>query len=98
MSQNASLGRGISAQSASIPVEDSVQQTLGTAFGQATNFQTMQVTFERGDMVAMLIMYYDDIRGLKARGIVIPTRRQQTQPQAFPGMTTGCTPPDGWKG
>jgi hypothetical protein len=72
---------------------------LGTGFGHAQEFATETVSFTRGDLLATMIVYYDDARGLKARGIQIgrPSRaRYATQPQAFPGMA--CVPPKGWQG
>jgi len=74
-------------------------QSLGTGFGESTEFSTTTVNFERGDLGAMVVLYYDDARGLKARGIqlVKPSKaRLSNQPQAFPGMN--CQPPPGWKG
>jgi hypothetical protein len=76
----------------------SVEQTLGTGFGAATSFHTRTVAFQRGAMAAMLTLYYDDRRGLKARGVPLePPRRAISQPQAFPGLSIGCTPPAGWR-
>lgn len=77
-----------------------VQQTLGTGFGSATEFATTQVEFTRGDLHAMAVVYYDDARGLKARGISLDRRskrRSSQTPVAFPAMT-GCVPPEGWNG
>lgn len=80
-----------------------VEQTLGTGFGSAQDFATTTVQFDRGDLAAMLVLYYDDSRGLRARGIELtrPSRQRLSpavQPQAFPGLNKGCTPPPGWKG
>lgn len=79
-----------------------VEQTLGTAFGEAQDFSTVEVEFNRGDLLAMSVLYYDDAKGLRARGIDLDRRKQnprvKEQPQAFPGMAKGCTPPKGWKG
>ena len=74
-------------------------QTLGTGFGQAREFNTTEVSFERGDLSAMMVVYYDDARGLRARGIEISRTHRVTkiQPQAFPAMKN-CTPPAGWEG
>lgn len=77
-----------------------VQQSLGTAFGEAQSFATTSVEFERGDMVAMAVIYYDDLRGLKARGVPVDRKTKQKKTElanAFPGMS-GCTPPAGWRG
>src|ERR1035437_3782497 len=78
-------------------------QSLGTAFGDATNFATKTVEFDRGDHISTLIIYYDDARSLRARGVIItrPSKqRYQTKPEAFPGMENeyGCQPPSSWKG
>lgn len=79
-----------------------VEQTLGTAFGEAQDFRTTEVEFNRGDLLAMNVLYYDDARGLRARGIDLDRRKQhprvKEQPQAFPGMNKGCVPPKDWKG
>lgn len=75
-------------------------QNLGTAFGEAQTFATTTVAFNRGDMQAMLVLYYDNARGLKARGIVLTRTKKDAvlaTPNAFPGMS-GCTPPKGWNG
>ena len=74
-------------------------QSLGTAFGKAQDFTTTTISFNRGDLISMMVLYYDDARGLKSRGIELikPSRaRMANQPQAFPGM--GCQPPPDWKG
>lgn len=76
-----------------------VDQSLGTAFGGATNFATTNVSFTRAGSPVILTIYYDERRGLKARGIRIgrPFRPQeQPLPQAFPGI--GCPPPPNWQG
>lgn len=68
---------------------------LGTGFGQATDFKTTQVNFDRHEMIAMLVVFYDDAKGLKARGIDL--RKIKETPDAFPGMSKFCKPVDGWK-
>lgn len=82
---------------ASLSAASSVNN-LGTGFGSATTFNTSSVTFDQDAVIDTLVMYYDDARGLKARGIVIerPVQRYTTTPNPFPGI--GCTPPPGWKG
>lgn len=72
---------------------------LGTSFGSATDFSTVGVEFERGTTLGTLVMFYDDAKGLKARGIVLerPSKQKLNQtPNPFPAM--GCKPPKGWKG
>ena len=75
------------------PQETFVAQSLGTAFGESTQFATQTVSFQRGDLVATLLCHYDEKRGLKERGIRFERRRpRHTEPEAFPGIT-GCRPP-----
>lgn len=96
---SADAPRGIaSSASASANVDTYAEQSLGTAFGDATSFATRTVSFERGDLLTTLLCYYDEKRGLKARGIKIerPAKRKPAQPQAFPAA--GCVPPPGWHG
>lgn len=91
---------GVASASAAGGYPDVVQQNLGTAFGEAADFQTHSVSFTRGDMLSMMVLYYDDARGLRRRGIVLtrPSRRDlDHRPEAFPGMTDGCQPPAGWR-
>jgi len=91
--KSASRSRSLSASSA-------VEQTLGTGFGEATEFRTTKVEFTRGDMLALIALYYDDKRGLAKRGIEIvrPSEtRYATRPNPFPD-DEGCAPPPGWNG
>lgn len=72
---------------------------LGTAFGEAAEFNTREVEFNRGDMLSYQVLYYDDMRGLRARGIIIERRsRKKAEPNAFPAMqSSGCVPPKNWR-
>ncbi len=97
---SAAMDSGVtySASSASTTTTVAINN-LGTEFGQATEFNTTSTTFNRDTAIVTLAMFYDDARGLKARGIVlappVQTRALST-PNPFPAM--GCTPPKGWKG
>lgn len=73
---------------------------LGTGFGEAADFRTTQVSFQRGDLHSMLVLMYDNARGLKARGIDLRLARKtiSQEPDPFPGMRKGCVPPPGWRG
>jgi hypothetical protein len=89
-----------SASTARSMVSEAVSlNNLGTGFGEVGTFETEVTSFNRGDMIAMLVFYYDNARGLKARGIQVgrPARVKHTAstPQAFPGMN--CAPPPGWR-
>ncbi len=73
-------------------------QTLGTGFGDATKFDTVKVEFKRGDLLSTMVIYYDDRRSLRRRGIILDhAGRQETRPSAFPAAQTGCVPPADWK-
>lgn len=80
------------------PFADAVLSgNIGTGFGHAETYVTHTVNFERGDMLAVMYLYYDDAKGLRARGVEMGRRtRQVVKPQAFPAMA--CKPPQGWNG
>jgi hypothetical protein len=82
-------------------LENTQVNNLGTGFGAATIFETETAQFDRGDLLGILILYYDNARGLRARGIEVGrprVRHTASTPEAFPGMKKSCTPPPGWKG
>ena len=95
---NAAINQGVGPE-VTVNADTFVEQSLGTAFGEAKQFATHTVAFERGDVLATLLCYYDEKRGLKARGIKIPrqARQKPPQPQAFPAGLTGCQPPPHWQ-
>lgn len=72
---------------------------LGTGWGDKTAFKTNETTFNRGNLDAQLILYYDTRRNLEKRGIEV-VKRDRTYlddlPSPFQGV--GCKPPPGWKG
>lgn len=77
-----------------------VTPELATGFGRKDQFNTVDVTFDKRDANnpdAIMVMYYDSLRGLEKRGIVV---RKEATPQAFPRYSSskGCTPPTGWRG
>lgn len=73
--------------------------SMGTGWGERQEFKVNQVKFNRGPLVAQMVIFYDSRRNLEKRGIQV-VRRERTYlndlPQAFSGL--GCTPPPGWKG
>ena len=91
------ISQGVSPE-VTVNADTFVEQSLGTAFGESRQFATHTVAFERGDVLATLLCYYDEKRGLKARGIKMPRRPRQKppQPQAFPAGQMGCQPPKHW--
>jgi hypothetical protein len=86
----------------SIQSQNAVAQSVGTGFGDATPFNTSVVNFERAHPTvpdAVMVVYYNSARNLQKMGIQLrtkSTRYNNTTAQAFPGYTTGCTPPPGW--
>lgn len=71
--------------------------SLGTGFGKEAEFKTTTGAFEKDKVVAMLALYYDNKKGLEARGIQVrkPKAVLNQNPNPFPGQ--GCRPPLGWK-
>lgn len=80
-----------------------VSQEVGTGFGQATAWNTVNTTFTREHPTvpnAIMAVYYDSAKNLQRRGIVLKSRYgTDTSNNPFPAYTssTGATPPPGWK-
>lgn len=78
-------------------------QEVGTGFGQATDWNTVNTTFVRENATvpnAIMAIYYDSARNLQRMGIVLKSRYNNTgSNNPFPAYTssTGATPPPGWK-
>ena len=76
-------------------------QNLGTGFGDAAGHLVKETHFNPATSVpaATVVIFYDDLRGLKARGIKLSSApKNQSLPNPFPGTReTGCTPPDDWQ-
>lgn len=70
--------------------------TLGTEFGEATEFKTQKVDyiFEK-NYNSKIVIYYDSRKNLIARGI-IPTSELVELPDPFPASNNYCTPPKNW--
>lgn len=76
---------------------DPIEQSLGTAFGQATEFRTTTVEFEKANPHHPDVEFqirYDSRRNLEKMGIQI-SKKKPAEPNAFPA-DKGCTPPKGW--
>lgn len=78
-------------------------KSLGTGFGDATEFKTQDTEFEKAsdNPDSVFVMYYDTVQGLKKRGVPVEKFRPATtiEPNPFPaspGVTQGCKPPAGW--
>lgn len=75
-------------------------QNLGAGFGNATSHRVVTTSFETAtDKPAVLAtIYYDDVAGLRARGLKIGSRRKRmSEPNPFPA-DRGCQPPEDWQG
>jgi hypothetical protein len=79
------------------------EQSVGTGFGDATQFATTTAHFTRANATvpdAMLVMYYNSAKNLQKMGIQLKTkstRYDNSTASAFPAYNSGCTPPPGWK-
>lgn len=80
---------------------NAVSQDVGTGFGNATQWNTVNTLFTRENPTvpnAIMAVYYDSSKNLQKRGIVLRTRYgTDTSNNAFPAYTSGATPPPGWK-
>lgn len=72
----------------------SFESSLGTGFGEATNFKTTKASFDKGDLISKMVIRYDDARGLRKHGIDVSVTASPGS--AFPADETSCTPPAGW--
>ena len=83
------------------------EESLGTGFGKATDFDTYEVTFNRANPnnpTAVFTFYYDTIKNLRRMGVPVELfTRHYSEPNygsnPFPSSphVTGCTPPAGWR-
>lgn len=75
----------------------STEPSVGTVFGEATDFKTTTGQFKRGNLNCTIVIEYDTLRNLNTRGV--PTNelsaRSPFQRSPFP-MDTHCEPPAGW--
>lgn len=69
--------------------------SVGTGFGEKSEFNVTEVSFNKGRHLEDIILYYDSLQGLKKRGIKIEPL-VFNKPVAF--IETGCVPPNNWKG
>lgn len=74
-------------------------QNVGTGFGGVQWFKTTGTRFEKRDPNnpdEMMVIFYDNARGLEKRGIVVE-RKKYRSPDPFPTyIQSGCKPPLGW--
>ncbi|MDE1905096.1 MAG: hypothetical protein KGH75_01415 [Rhodospirillales bacterium] len=72
------------------------QFTMGTEFGKAAEFKTVQTSFEKDkNTLVVLTIYYDTLAALKARGVdVSQPKKVALLPRAFSDL--GCKPPANW--
>lgn len=73
--------------------DSAASSNLGTGWGEVSEFRTREVSYDF-DYTPFLTeeVYYDDARGLKARGIRLD-EGSRGYPQAFPAGDFGCPPP-----
>jgi hypothetical protein len=89
--------------STSANIDLDADKSLGTGFGEATEFKTQDVEFERASESpeSVFVLYYDTIQGLKRLGVPVeqfkPVPVETPNPfPASPNVTIGCKPPAGW--
>lgn len=77
-------------------------QEVGTGFGPATAWNTVNTTFARENPTvpnAIMAIYYDSAKNLQRMGIVLKSKYTTSSNNPFPAYTsnTGAVPPPGWK-
>lgn len=73
------------------------EENLGVGWGQSVDFTTTSTTFDKGEKLSQIVVYYDSRKNLERMGIIVEPRASvQTKPNPFPGV--GCKPPAGWRG
>lgn len=73
---------------------------LGTGFGERTQHHVRRAEFEASTVepIGTAVIYYDNLEGLRARGIKIRSKKKSNGlPNPFP-KDKGCTPPADWQG
>lgn len=85
------------------PRTQNLTQNLGTGYGKRTEHQVYKVSFETAtaEPQCLAVVYYDDRRGLRARGIKVPVEDGyfKALPNPFPKdepQSVGCPPPPGY--
>lgn len=77
-------------------VANSAPQSIGTEFGAPEQHRVREVGFNREPSTTCVFeVWYDDRRGLEARGIDLRGGLTVGRPTAFP-RSGGCKPPRGW--
>ena len=75
-------------------------QNLGAGFGERTEHQVTSTHFDPAteEPLCVAVIYYDDLAGLRARGIKISDEQKTIGrlPNPFP-KSDGCEPPAGWE-
>jgi hypothetical protein len=82
-----------------------VTQEVGTGLGDATEWATKEVTFNRNNPTepdSIMAIYYDSARNLERMGIMLRKKsRTASSANPFPAYSSsspGCITPPGWKG
>jgi len=73
------------------PVES---QSVGTGYGDNQKFQTIDVDYKFNSFETNKhVIYYDDVDGLRRRGVEIHRERSNNRPDPFPGYISGVPKP-----
>ena len=84
-------------KTASIPPAQNSENlfSLGVGWGEKTEFKTVSTTFNRGNSVAQLVIYYDSRKNLEKRGIRLVKKESSYKTQELPSPFQGaCIPPN----
>lgn len=66
---------------------------VGTTWGEQKQDKVVESTFNKGNLIQELVLYYASMKGLQKLGVPVKKTKELAFPQAFPGF---CKPPRGW--
>ncbi len=105
--QTTTLGQPVGTTSRRITLPDTtatlnyseVNPSLGTGFGESTDFKTKKVDFVQASNTPIHseVLYYDNAKGLNRLGIVLEWQKAHVKrPNPFPADPDYCKKPAGW--
>lgn len=87
--------RSCNTASYSAEIKPSEHFDAGTTFGEAKESKVTHVSFERGNLLGEMNIFYAFRKGLEEIGIKFTSEKKIVYPV---GTSAYCTPPPGWKG
>lgn len=77
--------------------DEPLKQNVGTAFGEKTEFKTVQASFSRSHLMVVMVLRYNDREGLRRLGIDLDAPEMSDPFPADSKAKYACKPPAGWQ-